>query len=140
MKKLKNKGSITIEASLVTAVVLIFFIALIVGGFSLYTVQARNINFNFDTGRYVSTTGCRLDKLQNMNSLQKFDGYEINVNVAGVTTKVAEGDKGKIDITCVANSTAGDEFSVITTLPNPIPARFFPDTGIRGDIYVQEAD
>lgn len=141
MKKIKNKGSLSLEATLVTSVVFIFFIVLMVGGFSLYTTQSRNVNFNFETGRYVSTTGCSLSKLQNMSTLQKFNGYEINVTVgSNPNVQLATGDKGKIDISCVPASTAGDEFSVITTMPVPYISDYFPQYGIRGDIYVQEAD
>ncbi len=115
LRKIKDKsGGSAIETVLVVMLVFPLIIMFIVGAFTFFNVHSQNVNINFDAGRYVSTTGCSLDKLQySMPGLKKFNGFNIFVN----GTKIQSGSKGDISITCQTVSESGDEFKVITSMP-----------------------
>ena len=135
LMKIKDKsGGSAIETVLVVMLVFPLIIMFIVGAFTFFNVHSQNVNINFDAGRYVSTTGCSLDKLQDsMPGLTKFNGFNIFVN----GTKIQSGSKGDISITCQAASQSGDEFNVITSMP-VYNIKFFPINSARSANYVQE--
>ena len=135
LRKIKDQtGGAAIETILVVMLVFPLMIMFIVGAFTFFSVHSQNVNINFDAGRYVSTTGCSIDKLQDsMPSLTKFNGFNIFVN----GTKIKNGTKGDISITCQNDSQSGDEFNVVTSMP-VYNIRFFPITSARSGNYVQE--
>ena len=135
LRKIKdNFGGAAIETIIVVMLVFPIILMFIIGGFKFFNVHSQNVNINFDAGRYVSTTGCSIDKLQDsMPGITKFNGFNIFVN----GTKIQSGTKGDISITCLNNSESGDEFNVVTSMP-VYNIRFFPITSARSGNYVQE--
>lgn len=135
LRKIKDQsGGAAIETVLVVMLVFPLIIMFIVGAFTFFNVHSQNVNINFDAGRYVSTTGCSLDKLQDsMPGLTKFNGFNIFVN----GTKIQSGTKGDISITCQADSQSGDEFNVVSSMP-VYNIKFFPIRSARSANYVQE--
>lgn len=61
---INNRGSLSLEMVIVTMIMFPIFISLIIGGYAYFTISSENTNLNFKTGRYVSTTGCNITKLQ----------------------------------------------------------------------------
>ena len=135
LRKIKDQtGVATIETILVVMLVFPLMIMFIVGAFTFFNVHSQNVNINFDAGRYVSTTGCSIDKLQDsMHGLTKFSNFNIFVNGA----KIQNGTKGDISTTCQNNSQSGDELNVVSSLP-VYNIKFFPITSARSGNYVQE--
>ena len=135
LRKIKDpSGGAAIETVLVVMLVFPLIVMFIVGAFTFFNVHSQNVNINFDAGRYVSTTGCSIDKLQDsMPGLTKFSNFNIFVN----GTKIQNGTKGDISITCQNNSQSGDEFNVVSSMP-VYNIRFFPITSARSGNYVQE--
>lgn len=135
LRKIRDEtGGSALETVLVVMFMFPLIVMFIVGAFTFFNVHSQNVNINFDAGRYVSTTGCSLDKLQDsMPGLTKFNGFNIFVN----ETKIQTGSKGDISITCQADSQSGDEFNVITSMP-VYNIKFFPITSARSANYVQE--
>ena len=136
--KLK-RGSISLETILVTFIMLPIFLSLILGSYSYYAVQSKNVNLNFETGRYVSTTGCSIDKLAStMPHLSKFKGYDVFVD----GMQIQSGELGNIVIFCQQNSKKCEEFRVQTSINSKsnVMYKFFPEKAIRSGIYVQEGE
>ena len=135
LRKIRDiSGGSAIETVLVVMSVFPLIIMFIVGAFTFFNIHSQNVNINFDAGRYVSTTGCSLDKLQDsMTGLTKFNGFNIFIN----GTKIQNGTKGDISITCQNNSQSGDEFNVVSSMP-VYNIKFFPITSARSGNYVQE--
>jgi len=135
LRKIKdNFGGAAIETIIVVMLVFPIILMFIIGGFKFFNVHSQNVNINFDAGRYVSTTGCSIDKLQDsMPGISKFNGFNIFVD----GTKIQSGTKGDISITCQNNSESGDEFNVVSSMP-VYNVKFFPITSARSGNYVQE--
>lgn len=136
-----NKGSLSLEMVIITMIMFPIFISLIIGGYAYFTISSENINLNFKTGRYVSTTGCNITKLQSTMPLAlSFNGYTINVSDGNNSTVVQNGNSGSISISCANDSKKGDEFIVTTSLDSSqdVFIRFFGPLVVRKAIYVQE--
>lgn len=138
---LNNRGSLSLEMVIVTMIMFPIFISLIIGGYAYFTISSENTNLNFKTGRYVSTTGCNITKLQSTIPLaSSFNGYTINVSDGSNNTTIQNGNSGTISILCANNSTKGDEFTVLTTLDSSqdVFIKFFGPLVARKATYVQE--
>ena len=136
-----NKGSLSLEMVIVTMIMFPIFISLIIGGYAYFTISSENTNLNFKTGRYVSTTGCNITKLQSTMPLaSSFNGYTIDVSDGSNSTVVQAGNSGSISISCASDSKKGDEFIVTTSLDSSqdVFIRFFGPLVVRKAIYVQE--
>ena len=138
---INNRGSLSLEMVIVTMIMFPIFISLIIGGYAYFTISSENTNLNFKTGRYVSTTGCNVTKLQSTMPLaSSFNGYTINVSDGSNNTTIQNGNSGTISILCANNSTKGDEFTVLTTLDSSqdVFIKFFGPLVAREATYVQE--
>ena len=136
-----NKGSLSLEMVIVTMIMFPKFISLNIGGYAYFTISSENTNLNFKTGRYVSTTGCNITKLQSTMPLaSSFNGYTIDVSDGSNSTVIQAGNSGSISISCTTDSKKGDEFTVITSLDSDqdVFIRFFGSLVVRKAIYVQE--
>ena len=78
LRKIKDpSGGAAIETILVVMFVFPLIVMFIVGAFTFFNVHSQNVNINFDAGRYVSTTGCSIDNLQDsMPGLTKFSNFK----------------------------------------------------------------
>ncbi|MDO4500693.1 MAG: hypothetical protein Q4B60_05390 [Erysipelotrichaceae bacterium] len=136
-----NNGSLSLEMVLVTMIMFPIVMSLIIGAYSFYSVSSENTNLNFKAGRFVSTTGCSIAKLQpTMSSSSVFNGYKIIVNEGASSTVIQNGTGGVISVTCNTPSEKGTEFEVYSSMNSGqnVFIKFFPRLTGRKAIYVQE--
>ena len=136
-----NGGSLSLEMVLVTMIMFPIIVSLIIGSYSYFSISSENTNLNFKAGRFVSTTGCSVAKLQStMPSTSTFNDYTVIVNEGAVPQTIQNGSAGTISIECQADSDKGDEFGVFSSMNSGqnVFIHFFPSLTARKAIYVQE--
>lgn len=137
----ENRGSLSLEMVLVTMIMFPIIASLVMGSYSYFSISSENTNLNFKAGRFVSTTGCSVAKLQStMPSTSTFNGYTVIVNEGAAVQTIQSGSAGTISIECQADSGKSDEFVVFSSMNSGQNAfiRFFPSLAARKAIYVQE--
>lgn len=130
----KKDGSLSIEVTLLTALILPMMTALVVSMAGYFTADYKNSNLNFEVGRYVQVVGCDANKLKTtIPNLRQFKNYSIIVN----DEAIQDGGAGTVNIACPVPTAKGSEFTVTSSLKTY--ATLFPRNITQVGYYVQEA-
>ena len=152
---LKNKsGSAIIETVIVIGLTLPIFLSFIFGGYSYYLAQSKNINLNFEVGRYASTMGaCSAEDMSTIAKVNKYGLYNLNLNIDGnmvclncagnpFDAPTPTGNNGTVIITCQSDNWAtGSEFGVSSEYiyeKGMGNFSFYPEKSVEGATYVVE--
>lgn len=138
----KKEGAISVEAAAVIMLTFPTLLLFLVGSFTFFSAHSKNLDINYEAGRYASMAGCKVTSLStSITNDSRFDKYAILVSEgSGEPVQLKDGTGGRIYISCAADSKKGNEFTVLTSYPVNSGGfgKFFPLNSTYKGIYIQE--